>query len=178
MLTTKNSSISGVVERASKEISRRIHSLGFKTSSSKKGSSSNKGNEEPETLTDSGDPGEGASGGAEKKKTGSQRQSDQDQLITESDRLNGNNQAAQPVVERLEHAAATPPGSPSTSSYRNMGSIIKGSVMDKVTNVFSGQTMGNSSNKEAAASSTAAAAAAAAKTPDANNAINIPKGEI
>jgi hypothetical protein len=84
--------------------------------------------------------------------------------------LNGNNQTQ--VGERFEHEA-TPPGSPSTSGYRNMGSIIKGSVMDKVTNVFSGQTMGNSSNKEAAS----AGASAVAKPSEVGNAINIPKGE-
>jgi hypothetical protein len=84
--------------------------------------------------------------------------------------LNGNNQTQ--VGERFEHEA-TPPGSPSTSGYRNMGSIIKGSVMDKVTNVFSGQTMGNSSNKEAAT----AGASAVAKPSEVGNAINIPKGE-
>ena len=100
----------------------------------------------------------------------------QEQLITESDRLNGNNQTQQ-VGERFEHAAATPPGSPSTSGYRNMGSIIKGSVMDKVTNVFSGQAMGNSSNKEVVGAS-AAATATAATTSEANNAINIPKGKM
>ena len=43
----------GVVERASKEISRRIHSLGFKTTSKKKS------NEDSENIkpSDSGDPG-------------------------------------------------------------------------------------------------------------------------
>ena len=62
-----------------------------------------------------------------------------------------------------------------------MGSIIKGSVMDKVTNVFSGgasQTMGNTSNKDSSASSVVSASVAS-KTSEAtaNNAINIPKGK-
>ena len=110
---------------------------------------------------------------------------DQQQLEAESDRLNGNQQP-QETADRGEHAAslsvATPPGSPSPSGYRNMGSIIKGSVMDKVTNVFgsasSCQNMGNTNNKESN-SATGSGGSAASKAAEAtsSNAINIPKGE-
>ena len=98
--------------------------------------------------------------------------------------MNGNQQP-QETADRGEHAAslsvATPPGSPSPSGYRNMGSIIKGSVMDKVTNVFgsaSSQNMGNTNNKESN-SATGSGGSAASKAAEAtsSNAINIPKGE-
>jgi hypothetical protein len=62
-----------------------------------------------------------------------------------------------------------------------MGSIIKGSVMDKVTNVFgsaSSQNMGNTNNKESNSATGSGSAASKAAEATSSNAINIPKGKI
>jgi len=92
-------------------------------------------------------------------------------------RLNGNSFASCMLEDVKLPATATPPGSPSASSYRSMGSIIKGSVMDKVTNVFSVGTMGNSINKDTS-SATQKATPPQTNEPAPVNTINIPKGKL
>ncbi len=137
-----STSTSSVVERASKEISRRMHSLGFKTNSK----ASNQG---PPAA------------------------SDQPKVLTETDKLNGNNEQAAP--EDLGAASTGPEGplrpdlhhhggvvlrrakpvsaaAKQPAARASMSSIIKGSVMDKVTHVFNnGVSMGNANNSKGSA---------------------------
>ena len=166
----------GVVERASKEISRRIHSLGFKTSSSSKSpSSSRKAATEESTK------------------------------LSESDRLNGND--PEPVLATVKSRPTPPPkpssifnryggqnddsssGSSGYSQARTMGSIIKGSVMDKVTHVFSvssSNNMGNTNTKpeqsisenSATPSNPPSSGTNGSSKLNEDNAINIPKGIV
>eukprot|EP00095_Tigriopus_kingsejongensis_P005870 maker-scaffold38_size502422-snap-gene-2.17 protein:Tk05870 transcript:maker-scaffold38_size502422-snap-gene-2.17-mRNA-1 annotation:"f-box lrr-repeat protein 16" len=125
----------GVVERASKEISRRIHSLGFKSSSSKRTKS---------VDTDPSHP------------TGSDSISASTTAAV--DKLNGN----EVLADGSPNASCPQPGPASPGMSSKMGTIIKGSVMDKVTHVFGSAGMGNSNNKEKQAAAAAAAAAASA----------------
>lgn len=173
-----------VVERASKEFSRRMHSLGFKSAQH----SSSK--EKPKILPS----------------------------LSESDKLNGNNELleAEKAGQEAAASAAPPPskqadGGPASpgvvlrkkpvcaaakqpAARASMSSIIKGSVMDKVTTVFNnGVTMGNannSANKKAAELPTAqssgpdlpispvANVTTEAEKSGGGGGINIPKGAV
>lgn len=96
-------------------------------------------------------------------------------VLNESDKLNGNNEPAQPPAppqgasggrgdgvvlrQRPVCAAAKQP-----AARASMSSIIKGSVMDKVTHVFNnGVNMGNANNSKASAASSAVASSLANK---------------
>ena len=134
-----SSSGPGVVERASKEISRRIHSLGF----------------------------------SKKSKAEQQQQQRGEQ---QEDKLNGNE------TDDQNAAKPAPAATTATNSVSRMGTIIKGSVMDKVTHVFNSSSMGNANNKDQSQAAAAASAAAAAPAPAdpaaaaTGGSINIPKG--
>lgn len=135
----------GVVERASKEISRRIHSLGFKSSSSKRTKSVDSDPNSPIVPSDSISASTTAA----------------------VDKLNGNEVPSDNVSPGPTISPSTP--SSSTGMSSKMGTIIKGSVMDKVTHVFGSAGMGNSNNKEKQAAAAANAAAAATATAAAAN---------
>ena len=178
-----STSTSSVVERASKEISRRMHSLGFKTSSPSPSPSPSSSKSDKSKL-----------------------------VLSESDKLNGNNEledqaggagasasSEDGVVLRrkkpVSHAAKQP------AARASMSSIIKGSVMDKVTHVFNNgvSSMGNANNSKTSGLATASnpkpsegggkeakkAAAEAENSPGNDgkpgppaSGINIPKGEL
>ena len=186
----------GVVERASKEISRRIHSLGFKSSSSKRAKSVDTSDRGGAAAGTGNGPGSGSSGG-DAATGGAAAKTDVISASTAAavDKLNGNEGApdGSPVGP-----AASPAPAPMSSASK-MGTIIKGSVMDKVTHVFgsssSSSGMGNSNSKDKdkdknAAAAAAAAAVAAGSTGGSDsdsaaagsdgksaNGINIPKGK-
>jgi len=153
-----STSTSSVVERASKEFSRRMSSLGFKTNQEKTSDKSGPVQNPPAS------PKLSAKDSAE-----NSQQTAEKLVLSESDKLNGNNQGpdqplskqspvasssseqdgAQPVRRRVKPlcAAAKQP-----AARASMGAIIKGSVMDKVTHVFnqSGVSMGNANNSKTA----------------------------
>ena len=189
------STTGGVVERASKEFSRRMHSLGFKTSSSPAPTATPSPNSQTATststfviaattLTTSVAPSTTTTTGAGKergppppppprsnKPTTSKPQIE----LSEDDKLNGNNdpgdlQVQQPPVASTAPAASTSASKTNETSIKvqmrakpvcpaakqpmaraSMGSIIRGSVMEKVTNVFNNgvSSMGNSSSNSA-----------------------------
>ena len=152
----------GVVERASKEISRRIHSLGF----SKRARSQDRGGDhEQQQQQQPRAPSE-----------------EQQAKAAAADKLNGN-EAAQDGGGGGSGGSGGGGGgggiSVASSSVSKMGTIIRGSVMDKVTHVFNSSNMGNAGNKEngggGGGQKKAAAAAAAASEP---TSINIPKGKL
>ena len=137
-----STSTSSVVERASKEISRRMHSLGFKTASNQATPTSTK----PKT--------------SDKSKI----------VLSESDKLNGNNEQPSDQPETASGAVASKaedgvvrrkkplcPAAKQPAARASMSSIIKGSVMDKVTHVFNNGVsgMGNTSNKATSGLATA-----------------------
>ena len=189
-----------VVERASKEISRRMHNLGFNRSSSKESTSGSAASTGSSASSPSPTP---------SKKL----------VLSESDKLNGNSENPDPDGAsgggQPEASSSSVGGSGAAAVLRkkpvcpaakqpaaraSMGSIIKGSVMEKVTHVFNnGVNMGNSNSNSAtnkqplkakeASPPTEVNAAAGSNDPKRNNSstgvggntapgINIPKGEI
>ena len=159
-MSGSGSSGPGVVERASKEISKRIHLLGFsKTSSAKRNAAKT-----------------AALGQEDQPQSKQSVPEDQQKATTEADKLNGNES---PPTENVAVTASS--GASTQSSVSKMGTIIRGSVMDKVTHVFNSSTMGNTSNKEqqqsqATASSLSGGNAPCSTTSLTSSGINIPKG--
>ena len=160
-----------VVERASKEISRRMHSLGFNRS----GSKSTESSAATTSSSTSSTPSTSATSSPNKRL-----------VLSESDKLNGNQVVSpdtDPVAsapaadgsslgasapgQELPPAGCSPPGGGAAggpggavlrkkpvcpaakqpAARASMGSIIKGSVMDKVNHVFNNSVnMGNSNS--------------------------------
>eukprot|EP00096_Caligus_rogercresseyi_P012956 TRINITY_DN5621_c0_g1_i1.p1 TRINITY_DN5621_c0_g1~~TRINITY_DN5621_c0_g1_i1.p1 ORF type:complete len:662 (-),score=166.58 TRINITY_DN5621_c0_g1_i1:68-2053(-) len=135
-MSTSSNVSPGVVERASREISRRIQSLGFSHSSSSSSSKQQQQSQQPSHRS---------------KSPGSFHHDEEDDV------LNGNEGSPESPLEASSSYLGS--GSPEAIPPKGGGAgaespIAKGSVMDKVNHVFSSNIdMGNTNNKEKETSS-------------------------